>query len=78
MAVSGNLVASQRIIFSLGNEARGRFNGLFMAIFFIGGAVGSFLGGLSYAHGGWVSSTWIGVTLPFIAFLYFLTERESR
>ncbi|BFT73995.1 MFS transporter [Paenibacillus sp. P36] len=78
MAVSGNLVASQRIIFSLGNEARGRFNGLFMAIFFIGGAVGSFLGGLTYAHGGWVSSASIGVALTFIAFLYFLTERKSK
>lgn len=78
MAVSGNLVASQRIIFSLGNEARGRLNGLFMAIFFIGGAVGSSLGGLTYAHGGWVSSASIGVALPFIAFLYFLTERKSR
>ncbi|MCY9661735.1 MFS transporter [Paenibacillus chondroitinus] len=78
MAVSGNLVASQRIIFSLGNEARGRFNGLFMAIFFIGGAVGSFLGGLTYAHGGWVSSGCIGVALTFIAFLYFLTERKSK
>ncbi|MBA2942573.1 MFS transporter [Paenibacillus sp. CGMCC 1.16610] len=78
MAVSGNLVASQRIIFSLGNEARGRFNGLFMAIFFIGGAVGSFLGGLAYAHGGWVSSACIGVALTFIAFLYFLTERKSK
>jgi predicted MFS family arabinose efflux permease len=78
MAVSGNLVTSQRIIFSLGSEARGRLNGLFMAIFFIGGAVGSFLGGLTYAHGGWVSSASIGVALPFIAFLYFLTERKSR
>jgi predicted MFS family arabinose efflux permease len=78
MAVSGNLVASQRIIFSLGNEARGRLNGLFMAIFFIGGAVGSSLGGLTYAHGGWVSSASIGVALPFIAFLYFLTERKSH
>lgn len=78
MAVSGNLVASQRIIFSLGNEARGRLNGLFMSIFFIGGAVGSSLGGFTYAHGGWVSSASIGVALPFIAFLYFLTERKSR
>ena len=33
MAVSGNLVLGQRIIYSLGNEARGRVNGLFMSIF---------------------------------------------
>ncbi|SFS67695.1 MFS transporter [Paenibacillus sp. BC26] len=78
MAVSANLVTSQRIIYSLGNEARGRLNGLFMAIFFIGGAVGSFLGGLTYAHGGWVWSTCVGGALPFLAFLYFLTETKSK
>ena len=64
MAVSGNLIVGQRAIYSLGNETRGRLNGLFMAIFFIGGAAGSFLGGLSYAHGGWAASAWIGVLFP--------------
>lgn len=33
MSVSGNLVLGQRAIYSLGNETRGRLNGLFMAIF---------------------------------------------
>ncbi|RED59333.1 MFS transporter [Cohnella lupini] len=78
MAVSGNLVVGQRAIYSLGNETRGRLNGLFMAIFFIGGAVGSFLGGLSYAHGGWVLSAWLGVLFPFLAFLYFITELKTK
>ncbi|TFE28121.1 MFS transporter [Cohnella luojiensis] len=78
MAVSGNLVVGQRVIYSLGNETRGRLNGIFMAIFFIGGAVGSFLGGLSYAYGGWIMSSWIGVLFPFLAFLYFLTEFKSE
>lgn len=78
MAVSGNLVVSQRIIYSLGNEASGRLNGIFMAIFFIGGAAGSFLGGLTYAFGGWIWSAWLGVLLPLFAFLYFLTEYKQQ
>ncbi|MDR6554851.1 MFS transporter [Paenibacillus qinlingensis] len=78
MAVSGNLVVGQRAIYSLGNETKGRLNGLFMAIFFIGGAVGSFVGGLTYAHGGWVLTAWIGALLPFLALLYFLTESRAK
>ncbi|MBM7566385.1 MFS transporter [Paenibacillus sacheonensis] len=78
MAVSGNLVVGQRAIYSLGSETRGRLNGLFMAIFFLGGAAGSFLGGLTYAHGGWALSSWIGVLFPVLALLYFLTEWRSK
>ncbi|WP_338556348.1 MFS transporter [Paenibacillus sp. KS-LC4] len=78
MGVSGNLVLGQRVIYSLGSEMRGRLNGLFMAIFFIGGAVGSFLGGWAYAYGGWTLASLIGIALPVIAFLYYLTEvKES-
>ena len=55
MGVSANLVLSQRLIFSLSPEIRSRLNGLFMAIFFLGGAVGSFIGGWAYALGGWES-----------------------
>ncbi|WP_040952695.1 MFS transporter [Gorillibacterium massiliense] len=76
MAVSGNLVLGQRAIYSLGSEARGRLNGLFMSIFFIGGAIGSLLGGWSYAYGGWMLTALIGAGLPILAFLYYLTEKR--
>ncbi|MEK5034354.1 MFS transporter [Paenibacillus sp. FSL R7-0302] len=78
MSVSGNLVLGQRAIYSLGNETRGRLNGLFMAIFFIGGAVGSSLGGWAYAYGGWSLTTLIGLALPVLALIYFLTEKKER
>ncbi len=78
MGVSGNLVLGQRAIYSLGNEARGRLNGLFMAIFFVGGAIGSSLGGWSYAYGGWGMTTLIGLAVPVLAFLYYLTERKQE
>ncbi|MFC5451255.1 MFS transporter [Paenibacillus aestuarii] len=78
MAVSGNLVLGQRAIYSLGQQARGRLNGLFMSIFFIGGAVGSSLGGWAYAHGGWKLAALIGCLLPVIAYVYYLTEKKTE
>lgn len=77
MSVSGNLVISQRTIYSLGSEARGRLNGLFMAIFFIGGAIGSSLGGWAYTKGGWQLASLIGTILPLLALIYFLTEQRA-
>lgn len=75
MGVSANLVLSQRAIFSLAPEFRSRLNGLFMAIFFLGGAVGSSIGGWAYASGGWSITLWIGIAFPVIALLYFTTEK---
>lgn len=75
MGVSANLVLSQRLIFSMSPEIRSRLNGLFMAIFFLGGAVGSFIGGWAYALGGWNLTLWIGIAFPTIALLYFAREK---
>jgi predicted MFS family arabinose efflux permease len=69
-----NLVLGQRAIFVLGAEYRSRLNGLYMATFFAGGALGSALGGLAFAHGGWAMASWLGFALPVIALLYFFTE----
>lgn len=73
-AVSTNLVIGQRAIFSLSAEHRSRLNGLYMAIFFIGGAIGSSAGAWAYARAGWPLASWIGFALPAIALLYFRTE----
>jgi predicted MFS family arabinose efflux permease len=78
MAVSGNLVLSQQVIYGLGDEIRGRVNGIFMAVFFVGGAIGSALGGLSYSLGGWTAASMIGMGMPAAAFLYYLTEKREN
>jgi predicted MFS family arabinose efflux permease len=72
--VSSNLTLGQRAIFTLGAEFRSRLNGLYMATFFIGGALGSALGGWAFAQGGWTLASWIGFALPVAALLYALTE----
>ncbi len=76
--VSANLVLSQRAIYALGGEIRSRLNGLFMATFFGGGALGSALGGWIYAQGGWSATTWLGFAFPALALLYYFTELRTR
>ncbi|MEY9094481.1 MFS transporter [Paenibacillus sp. RC84] len=75
--VSANLVLGQRALFSLSPEIRSRLNGLFMAIFFFGGAIGSAIGGWIYATGGWSAALWIGIAFPVAALLYFATEKKQ-
>jgi predicted MFS family arabinose efflux permease len=73
--VSANMTLGQRAIFGLGADVRARLNGLYMTTFFLGGAIGSALGGWAYAHGGWMLASRIGFTLPVLALGYFATER---
>ena len=77
-AVTAHLVLGQRALFALGAASRSRLNGLFMATFFCGGAAGSAAGAWSFAHGGWTSSCRLGLALPILALVCFLTERKDR
>ena len=77
-AVSANLVFGQRAIYSLGAAQRGRANGLFMATFFVGGAIGSAISGWCYSRYGWMGCSVVGVAMPVMALLYFLTETASN
>lgn len=75
--VTTNLVVGQRAIFALGDDVRSRLNGLYMATFFGGGAIGSAFGGLAFAHAGWPGAAWLGTALPAAALAYALTERSA-
>ena len=74
-AVSANLVFGQRAIYALDAQQRSRINGLFMAIFFAGGALGAAASGWAYARFGWPGVTALGVALPVLGLAYFATER---
>ena len=76
-AVSANLVFGQRAIFALGADLRSRLNGLFMALFFAGGALASALSGWCYAGYGWTGSSVLGAALPLIGLLYLATEPRT-
>jgi predicted MFS family arabinose efflux permease len=73
-AVQFNQVLSQRVIYGVAPEARGRVNASYMTCMFIGGAAGSTLSSLTYAHGGWTTTTLSGAALAVLALVLFLTE----
>jgi predicted MFS family arabinose efflux permease len=75
--VQGNVVLGYRALFMLGAEYRSRLNGLYMATFFLAGAVGSGVGAWAFARGGWELASCIGLALPVIALIYFATERRA-
>jgi predicted MFS family arabinose efflux permease len=72
-----NLVIGQRAIYALGESQRARLNGLFMATFFAGGALGSALGAYAFAKGGWLLASALGGVLPLLALIGFSTEPKS-
>ncbi len=74
MGVSANLVTGQRAIFALPADIRSRLNGLYMALFFMGGALGSSLGGWMFAAHGWTGVLWAGLAFPLTALCVFATE----
>lgn len=73
--VQVNFVISQRAIHMLPGEQRSRLNGLFLALFFFGGALGSALTGLAYMRGGWSSVLLLGTLFPLAAIGLFLCDR---
>lgn len=74
MGVAANLVLGQRAIFTLGAEVRSRLNGVYFALFFAGGALGSALGGWMYATHGWHAALLTGMAFPALALVYWVTE----
>ncbi|MEU0383061.1 MFS transporter [Streptomyces chartreusis] len=76
MAVQTTLILGQHTVYQLDPDARARLNSAFIATFFLGGAVGSQLGSLTYDVGGWTAVTLLGGALPLLALLYWVSERR--
>lgn len=76
-AVQANQIVSQRIIFSVPAERRGRVNALYMTCAFIGGALGSAAGAMVYHRGGWEATATVGALIGVLALVLFATELWS-
>ncbi|MBV9656431.1 MAG: MFS transporter, partial [Acetobacteraceae bacterium] len=68
----------QRAIYTLPAHLRSRLTGLFIAVFFAGGAAGSAFASPAFAAGGWPWVTWAGFALPILALLAFAGEFGRR
>ncbi|MBQ1765101.1 MAG: MFS transporter [Aquincola sp.] len=74
MGVAASLLLGQRAIFALGAQVRGRLNGLFIAMFFVGGALGSSLGAWMYSVGGWPGACLLGLAMPVLSLVVWLVH----
>ena len=77
-AVQTNLVISQRVVFAVPDEIRGRANAVFVTTLFAGGAIGSMLGTLTYHYGGWTGTAITGGTMGAAALLLLAIERHRN
>jgi predicted MFS family arabinose efflux permease len=77
-AVQANQIASQRVIFSLAPEVRGRLNAIYMTTTFLGGAIGSVLATTTFNWGGWNATTAAGSLIGLLALALFATELRRR
>jgi predicted MFS family arabinose efflux permease len=77
-AVQANQVVSQRLIFSGAPETRGRVNALYMTFTFIGGALGSVLGTVTYHWGGWSATASLGASIGVLALLLFALQMKGE
>lgn len=77
IGVSGNLLLGQKVIFGLNPEIRNRLNGLYMTIFFLGGAFGSWIGSYSFYRFNSNVALFIGTALPLIALLVHLINNMT-
>ena len=75
-SVQTNQVVSRRTVFGTSPSIRGRVNALYMTATFIGGAIGSLLGTLTYHQGGWNATAGTGVAIGVI--LLGLVTLEMR
>ncbi|MGW2047654.1 IclR family transcriptional regulator domain-containing protein [Streptomyces sp. NPDC001858] len=64
LAVLTTLILGQHTVYQLDAAARARLNSAFIAMSFVGGAVGSELGSVVYHAGGWTDLTALGAALP--------------
>lgn len=69
-----NQVTSQRVIYGLPAEMRGRLNAAYMTVMFLFSAAGSALAPLLYVTGGWWETVLVGAGVIVLVFIAFLTE----
>lgn len=65
VGVQGVHITNQSIIYSLRADARSRINSAYMTTYFVGGAAGSAVAGITYSVVGWIGVCGLGVVLAF-------------
>ena len=73
----GDLTLGRREVNLIRPEARGRINGLYTGVFFLGGAAGSALAGLAWARAGWPGACLVALGFAVAALACGLRRDEA-
>jgi len=74
IGVAGNMLLGQKVIFSLNPAIRNRLNGLYMTIFFLGGAFGSWIGSYSYYQFSPETALLFAIIFPLLALIVHIRK----
>ena len=77
-AAQASQILSQRVIYGIDAEARGRVNAVFMTSIFVAGAIGSLLGGATYYFGGWTATAATGALAGAVLLVLAFTILRPR
>lgn len=69
-------ITNQTIIFEGNPKARNRINTVYMVLYFAGGAFGTFIGGLAWAHFQWIGVSIAGFSMGLLVLLVHLIWRK--
>lgn len=71
-AVQGLHITNQSLIYRMRPESRSRITSAYMALYFVGGVLGSVVASAAYAAGGWGASSAVGAGFGVIAVILWL------
>lgn len=77
LGVQSCQISNQARVHALNDGARNRINTVYMVSYFIGGALGSYLGSYSYAHFGWYGICVLGLLTQLIAVAAYISPSFS-
>ena len=71
-AVQGLHITNQSLIYRLRPEARSRITSAYMALYFVGGVIGSVTASAAYSAGGWGAASAVGAAFGLVAAVLWL------
>jgi predicted MFS family arabinose efflux permease len=77
VGITADQTLGRRAVNLLRPEARGRINGLFVALFFIGGGVGSATASLAWSLGGWTAVCVVAASFGVLGLITDLLTRTG-
>jgi predicted MFS family arabinose efflux permease len=77
VGITADQTLGRRAVNLLRPEARGRLNALFVALFFLGGAVGAAAASFAWTHGGWTSVCAVAACFGLLGLITDVTTRTG-